>query len=710
MSLQSRFGPLNTKSTTYLNTDYRQDIDGLRAIAVIAVVIYHAFPTLMPSGFIGVDIFFVISGFLITNIILTQLHKKSFSLVEFYKRRIRRIFPALLLVLGTCFLAGWHLMTEEEFTLLGQHIIGGIASVSNLVLLKEANYFDTSAETKPLLHLWSLGVEEQFYLIWPLLLLLFTRNIKLAWTFFIALICISFTANVIFINKYPTAVFYLPFTRIWELAFGSILSLWRLHGQQLQFFFKEKKINLTPNILTPKMLSFFSAAGFSLLCLGFYSIDDQDAFPGWLAILPVFGTTLIIFSGPQAWLNRKLLSAKYLVFIGLISYPLYLWHWPLLTFARLLYGGESSISIRLGLILAAFFLSIATYKLIEIPLRKGSDKPVVIVLLGIAVLLLAMGANIYTRDGLSFRNAVEVNTVGLNQKFETIEPFMIKECGLDSQDFALFSKCQTDNRTQAKYALMGDSKAAALFPGLVRTSTENGRWLFIGGTGAEGAPIPLLSKTDYPAKYYKLTATAIDAITRNEAIEVVVIAAAMRTLFNISDKNDDTLKGKYNYQYLEQLSNTPHRKIVFDGFTEVIDRLIQTGKQVILIEDNPALPTAFTCGVRVTQFKIINTCIEQKPQHKLAECSLSIDAFKTQKKVYDKLLNKIVALYPKNVSIFSTIEFLCDQQKNTCNQEKNGQRLYSYTDHLSDYSAQVIGEALNKTLNLNNSEIERLSH
>ncbi len=205
---------------------YRPDIDGLRAIAVVSVVVYHAFPRLAPGGFIGVDIFFVISGFLISKIIFESLGKNSFKYSEFYARRIRRIFPALVLVMAAAFVAGWYTLLADEFRQLGKHAMASAAFVANLALWQEAGYFDRAAETKPFLHLWSLAVEEQFYIFWPMALgWIWRRRRRHVLLWITGAAALSFLVNVCFVTQYPDAAFYSPLPRGWEFAAGALLAL-----------------------------------------------------------------------------------------------------------------------------------------------------------------------------------------------------------------------------------------------------------------------------------------------------------------------------------------------------------------------------------------------------------------------------------------------------------------------------------------------------
>ena len=201
---------------------YRPDIDGLRAVAVLSVVIYHFFPQVLPGGFTGVDIFFVISGFLIARIIFTQLDENSFSFLDFYARRVRRIFPALIAVLVSVFVFGKIIFFEHEFVLLAKHILAGVGFFSNFLLMSEAGYFDAASEFKPLLHLWSLAIEEQFYIVFPFLLwFLHKKHFRLL-TVIALLFLASFFANTGSVVRHPATAFYAPWTRIWELLLGAL--------------------------------------------------------------------------------------------------------------------------------------------------------------------------------------------------------------------------------------------------------------------------------------------------------------------------------------------------------------------------------------------------------------------------------------------------------------------------------------------------------
>ncbi len=378
---------------------YRGDIDGLRAIAVLSVVGFHAFPRALRGGFTGVDVFFVISGFLISGIIFEDLRRGRFSFVRFYARRFRRIFPALIVVLAACLVYGSLALAPDEFRELGKQAAAGAGFSSNILQWLQAGYFDEQATSKPLLHLWSLGVEEQFYIAWPMMLVAAYHR---GWLFKYlcgALLLVSFAINLVQTATSPSAAFYLPLPRFWELLLGALLA----------YRFRSAADAAGPAADTGQWRS---VAGLALIGAGFILIDGERAFPGWWALLPTLGTALVI-SSPGAWLNRTLLSAKPLVFIGLISYPLYLWHWVLLTFARIAnYGEELPRLWRIALIAASAVLAWLTYRWVEKPIRFSGRRDAIprALVASMAVCGLA-GAVIYFTDGFAFRYPPEIRTL-----------------------------------------------------------------------------------------------------------------------------------------------------------------------------------------------------------------------------------------------------------------------------------------------------------
>ncbi|WP_080405572.1 acyltransferase family protein [Burkholderia ubonensis] len=374
---------------------YRPDIDGLRAVAVMAVVAFHAFPDVIRGGFAGVDIFFVISGFLISRIVMDGARAGNFSFVDFYIHRIRRIIPALLVVLVSCYVVGWHLLGEGDFGFLGKHVAGAATFVSNVVLWKESGYFDPDGSTKPLLHLWSLGVEEQFYIVWPVVIVAavaLRRRLLLG----ISAIAIgSFAYNTWLISIGSAGAYYSPLSRFWELLAGALGAyLMREHEAPVQRW-------------RDRFGGAAALAGFVLIAGAILLLQKDLPFPGWRAIPPVLGALCIILAGPDTPFNRHVLSNRVLVWIGLISFPLYLWHWPILTFWNLVTIEKASALETAGMVALAVFLAYLVYEFVERPIRRRGGRKVTVVLVILLIGIGYAGYNAFVRGGLPFRSAVK---------------------------------------------------------------------------------------------------------------------------------------------------------------------------------------------------------------------------------------------------------------------------------------------------------------
>lgn len=426
---------------------YRPDVDGLRAIAVLAVIAFHASPGLVPGGFVGVDIFFVISGYLISGLIVAGLGAGSFSFVSFYQRRIRRLFPALIVVLLATWALGVLTLLPTGLIALGKQMLAAVAFAGNILNFFEAGYFDTPAISKPLLHLWSLGVEEQFYLVYPVLLIALLR-FRTAW-FALALIGVaSFALNIGLIRDHASFTFYLPFTRFWEFIAGALLA---------------------PGLAPPRLSKgaqaggltrdLIAAAGLALIALAI-ALTRHDGFPGWMALLPVAGTAAMIGAGPNALVNRALAHPK-LVYIGLISYPLYLWHWPLLVTGRTIMQSHANQHERTTALIAvalALVLATLTYRFIERPIRERS----VTFALPRLSLRLAGGMAAITLIGI-----VTVQARGFLFAYPPAVQALLVPLPFD------FINHRIDpNANGPVLAIYGDSHAGHLLPGLLRLGQQ----------------------------------------------------------------------------------------------------------------------------------------------------------------------------------------------------------------------------------------------
>jgi peptidoglycan/LPS O-acetylase OafA/YrhL len=695
---------MSTHLTHLSHPKYRPDIDGLRAVAILSVVAFHAFPGAFSGGFIGVDIFFVISGFLISTILFENLSNGTFSFAEFYSRRIRRLFPALFVVLATTYVTGWFTLLSDEYKQLGKHIAAGAVFISNFLLWSDSGYFDTSAETKPLLHLWSLGIEEQYYLIWPLLVYAAWKRKLALPTVILVVSLLSFLWNVRSVQHDVIAAFYSPGTRFWELMSGSFLaSLQISNGRANVPTGLAFAVSLQPKPASGKSGAYLDIArqlasllGFLLFAIGFSCIDTHAAFPGFWACLPVIGSGLIIFAGKDAWVNRHFLAHRALVSVGLISYPLYLWHWPILAFVRIAEGQAPSLAVRVLAVSASVILAVITYLFVEMKIRNGRyERAKAIGLIALVSFIAVIGYKTYRKDGYTDRLVNALNTTLTTGWDGGDHGYSVSECGIkDEATKKLFLACAMDKRQNVRYALLGDSKAQSLYPGLIRTSDSTGRWLFIGGNGPKGPFVPLLSDTLKGAE--QLTSRAIEAVIANPNINKVVLVTAARILFGISDRIDDGNQANYDYRYLTQLAKTNNYREVFARLARAIDMLAAGGKEVVLVVDNPGLPEPQDCVSRKTAIGFLNRILPAYNK----DCYISLAEYQSQTLVYRKLLTEISEKSRGVVQIFDPTDVYCDMQTGVCGPIRNGRILYSYTDHISDYAAGLVGRKLNKFLGM----------
>lgn len=371
---------------------YMPHIDGLRALAVAIVVFFHAFPKLLPGGFVGVDVFFVISGYLIAS--GSMVSGRSFSVIDFYKRRSKRILPALIVVLLFCYVVGFNFFLVDEFKQLGAHIFASATFWQNFNLWREAGYFDTASELKPLIHLWSLAVEEQFYLAYPFLAAFchgkgpkFTRRTL----FFLA--ALSFGANLYAAQHDAVGDYFSPLSRVWEILAGCFLA---------QF---------APSDLGARKSEALSVLGLFLIALSLPLANERAAYPNFIGLLPVVGSAMLIRHANHAKLVRVIFTHKATISVGLLSYSLYLWHWPLLSLLAILAPEHSGdFRYKLAIIFLSYLLAHGTLKFVENPIRFGADSKSKF--FGVVATLLfvgALGYNADVRDGMNFRRAAKVS-------------------------------------------------------------------------------------------------------------------------------------------------------------------------------------------------------------------------------------------------------------------------------------------------------------
>lgn len=432
---------------------YRRDIDGLRAIAVTSVVIYHVFPSVLPGGFVGVDMFFVISGFLISGIIWTQLAENSFSVANFYCRRVRRIFPGLAAVLVSTLVVGFFALYPDELARLGKHTLAGAFFASNFVLLGEGGYFDIAAEHKPLLHLWSLSIEEQFYLVWPLALLMIWRLRIPFWICALLLGLGSFGINVYTTATEPAAAFFGPLARSWELLVGGAVA----------------HMVRTRGLLQGSRANFISVTGIGLLVISFLGLQRSTPFPGWWVLLPTLGSAMVLSCASSGVLNGTILSSRLFVGIGLVSYPLYLWHWPIFSFASMKLMGALSPSVGVIIVLLSLLLAWSTYMFLETPIRLRYSTRKVAMTLAITVFMIgSLGSIVWKSDG--FVRYLKVNeTAGYLTQTRSLDDWLREVRGDSCHIMSLAVSrhpLHCIEETKPLVVLWGDSFGASLYPAL----------------------------------------------------------------------------------------------------------------------------------------------------------------------------------------------------------------------------------------------------
>jgi peptidoglycan/LPS O-acetylase OafA/YrhL len=441
----------------------RRDIDGLRGLSIILVVCFHSFPEYIPGGFIGVDIFYVISGFLISSLIFKSLEENKFSFLTFYIRRVKRLFPALILVLITVYWIGWYILINSEYINLGKQLVASAVFMNNILLWRDAiSYFGEeffhSSLLQPLLHLWSLGVEEQFYLIWPPLIWLTWKKRRTLFRVLIIIMISSFIFNVYWSTTNIITAFYSPLSRFWEPFIGSYLAYVSIYNP-----YKLSKVRyLTHEFLNNKIIlqHFQSLVGFILIIIAAFTISQDSIFPGWLALLPTLGAYLMIQAGAQSIVNSIFLSNYILVWFGKISYPLYLWHWPVLSFAFLYYFEPPTIYLRITCIFLSIILSWFTYQFIEKPIRFKTKRIFIPIILCLSMLSIGLvGFVTYKFNGFPSRFSTIFKSEPVSKEWREDICFLSHQTHIDKK------RCLSKGTGELIF-LWGDSYAAALYPGL----------------------------------------------------------------------------------------------------------------------------------------------------------------------------------------------------------------------------------------------------
>ncbi len=642
---------------------YKPAIDGLRALAIIAVVVYHAFPQALPGGFAGVDVFFVISGFLIAGLIFDALDAGTFRIRDFYARRIRRLFPALVTVLLVSLMLGWWVLLPSEYAHLGRHTAGGAAFIANVLLWKEAGYFDIASTNKPLLHLWSLGVEEQFYLVGPLAALALwhcPRRYRLSAVW--ALLLASFSLNVVLHLDDPITAFFSPLSRFWEILAGVQLALWsRVEANDVG----ARTGHWVFHLCARNALS-VSAVGMALMVTTFLVLDENDAFLRWWLALPVAGTVMLLATGGHSPINTRWLASSPMVFVGLISYSLYLWHWPLLAFLRIIEGSAAQPLLRFLAVIIAVFLATATWRFVETPLRRSRAAATVPCLLMAGAIIGVVGAMVNVQDGVPLRMAEQIEQL---QSLAWGPAMNATQACRNGVHLSHLSYClESMPGANPEVALLGDSTANQYYWALKAHYDKLGIGLV--NIGHSGYPILRDIDTTRHERYgcLEISTQILDEILRTPSIKTVILA----------DRWSRDVAGGLIHTHRPELQDSV--AIVREGIETTVAELVRAGKRVVLLSGIPELPYPATSCIRARPIYFSDRADKDR-------CAIPRAVVDQQSSIYRRMLRAVKERYP-SVSLVDPASVLCDEQ--WCHGKVDGRLIFRDTQHLSAAGAEIV--------------------
>lgn len=644
---------------------YREDIDGLRAIAVLAVVFYHAGFKYFSGGFVGVDVFFVISGFLITGIIAREIKLNDFSLIKFYERRIRRIYPAAFALTGFVLIAGLFIYDASNYTKISRSVAANTVFLSNMLFWWESGYFDSASFLKPLLHTWSLAVEEQFYIFFPFLMILTARFFKSKFNAILsALWIVSFAACIYATYNYTSAAFYFMPLRAWELFTGSLIALnyssWQASSR-------------TKNIL--------ALIGMGLILFSVLTFSENTDFPGWAASLPVAGSGLILLGGNnENSLLKRFLSQKPLVFIGKISYSLYLWHWSLLVMGKYYLIRDMSKTDSFIWLILVFLVSTLSWKFIETPFRVNpfwTQRRIFVFGLSIMTATFFTGVLIFLNHGFP-------------QRF----PQSFADTDNTDPERARWSSCQTKHKKeppsevslctigapegQPEFLFWGDSHARAAAPAINQSALKYGVTGYF--SSMPGCP-PLLGidkKDQYRGGCSGYNDMVIQYITDHPEIKTVILSA--RWNMSADGRRFKNEEGATKYQVDVWENTLGSSADLFElGLTRTVEKLSQVGRKVVIVTGIPEIgydvPSALAIASRTG--RDLNAIIAPT----MAE-------YQDRNKISLSIINKLSSEY--SILLIQPQQALCNEK--ICIVEQDGMPLYRDDDHLTTYGAHFMDQ------------------
>lgn len=641
--------------------NYRHDIDGLRAVAVIAVLIGHIFHDVLPNGFIGVDIFFVISGYLITRIIYEEHRTGVFSLVGFYERRVRRILPALFVVCAVTLFGAWFLFLPDELMEFGKSLLGTTLFGSNFVFKADDGYFAMESLMKPLLHTWSLAVEEQFYIVYPLFLgwLIRKRFSCPLPQILMVIIVMSFALNLYSVlTGHPRSSFYMLPMRSWELLVGAVIALYHAEGT---WYGGMKWINF---------------AGFAMLVAGFAISIPEDQFPGYYAILPVAGAGCLIYSGGpsargKAWFSNRVLSHPIAVWFGKISYSLYLWHWPLWVLAGYASLGDLNVWGKLALLPTSILMGYLSWRFVEKPFR-GKDgiltRPQLFKLaIGIGLILAVCGAALWLTKGA--RSKFDPDILAMNDTQTGVEYEHWSQAPVDGT----FIFDANPNAPAPSVLLWGDSHALAINSVIGEIAKQN---------RMNGIVIKNNSCFLLPMDAAKLPEAQECAEQVQKVVDYLSVDTQLKTVI-IASRWAENMKYWYKHWMTRDEAIALRRK----SLKALASRLTDNGKTVIVLAQAPQI-LGWNEDIASVMARLKLYGLHQDLRPTVAQYH---EQQADMMAIYDDLATM------KNVHVVWPEKALCDDTM--CKVQDEGGIYYFDDDHLSLYGASKLAPQFETLMN-----------
>lgn len=647
------------KPQSFTRPKYRADVDGMRAFAILSVLFFHAYPDVLQGGFIGVDIFFVISGYLISGIIFRGLQHNSFSFFDFYARRVRRIFPAVGVAILGAFVLGFFFLTSYELEILIKESPYAAFFLENWRLFTQTGgYWDAGTELKPFMHFWSLGVEEQYYIFYPLICFVlwkFSRKTFLASLIFMFAVsfglCLYDTANE------PIRAFYSLHSRFWELLVGGILAYVEIQWGDVKSRLSSLTINQSANLA--------SIVGLAFLLVGLVCFKEGVNFPGWQALFPTIGSVLIIFAGEKAWLNRVVLSNKVVVFIGLISYPLYLWHWIFIcTFRNNLAGELPTGWLMLVTIALSFLMAYLTYNFIERPMRSRKATWQLVTVLTLCLLILTLGLKTAVRKSETLQSILYAgDSVLVAEMIDKIPHVNQRDSVCEAKFGENFTVCRA-TAEKPSVLIYGDSHCHLMWKYLYKQNNLPSFYIVAG----DGTMV-------FDGVYSKKTEQFVideqhkvwEVIRNSPEIKTIVLRGYWSSYYT-----RDLISNKYPSLTVTELINQSWRDLFFE--------LHELGKNVILVLDNIDVdydPIKKCLSVQRVSLgeKPGNECVV--PYEDILQSQYETRAFlKDEAKKWD------------NVTVVDSWESLCTEKG--CYLAKDKIPYYQDNDHLSPYGNELL--------------------